>query len=107
LRFGVLLSGTLIFLGWIFKFRPTGNPFFNFQIYDRIPFSDLIFFYWDKKDWAMMISYAGLISLISLPLVRVIVLSILFFRQREYNLAMISFLVILLLFLSISMGLLL
>lgn len=105
LRYGVLFSGTLLLLGWLLKFRLFGNPFFNFQIYDRLPFEELLGFYWDKKDWGILISYAGLISLIALPLIRVILLSFLFLRQKEFFLALISFVVIVLLVVSILLGL--
>jgi uncharacterized membrane protein len=105
LRYGVIFAGTLLLLGWIFNFRFYGNPFFNFQVYDRIPFTELISFYWNKKDWGILLSYAGLISLITLPLIRVALLSFLFLRQKELPLAVISALVIILLLISISLGL--
>ena len=105
LRYGVLLSGGLILIGWVKNFRFQGNPFFNFQIYDQIPFLELFNFHLQKGEWGILVSYAGLITLITLPLFRVILLVFLFLRQKEMLLALISFVVILLLILSMSLGL--
>jgi len=32
LSYSVSICGALIFCGWVFKIKMTGNPFFNFEI---------------------------------------------------------------------------
>lgn len=94
LRAGVYLAGAIMFIGWVWKFQWNGNPFFNFEVYDRIPLTDLIKQHIYLKDWGILISYLGLMVLISLPLIRVFLTGILFFRQKEYTLAGIAFVVL-------------
>lgn len=94
LRAGVYLAGAVMFVGWVWKFKWSGNPFFNFEVYDRIPFIDLIKQHIYLKDWGILVSYAGLLILISLPLIRVLLTGILFIRQKEYTLAGIAFIVL-------------
>jgi len=90
LSFSVLVSGIIIFCGWIFKLKYSGNPFFNFEIYDRISLKDLIIFHFEKKDWPQLISYGGLFFLISIPFMRVLMMTYLYFKNREFILALIS-----------------
>lgn len=94
LRGGVFLAGAVMFVGWIWKLKWKGNPFFNFEVYDRIPFTDLIKQHIYLKDWGLLVSYAGLLILISLPLIRVLLTAILFIRQKEYMLAGIALIVL-------------
>lgn len=94
LRGGVFLAGAVMFVGWCWKFKWAGNPFFNFEVYDRIPLTDLIKQHIYLKDWGLLVSYAGLLILISLPLIRVMLTAILFVKQKEYTLAAIAFIVL-------------
>lgn len=94
LRGGVFLAGGVMLVGWLWKMKWTGNPFFNFQVYDQIPFTDMIKHNLYHKDWGMLISYAGLLILISLPVIRVLLTSILFLKQKEYTLAAIALVVL-------------
>jgi uncharacterized membrane protein len=79
----------------------TGNPFFNFEIYDRIPLKDLLFFHFEKNDWPQLLSYVGLCFLISIPFMRVLIMTFLYFKSREHILALISTSV----FIGLSLGL--
>jgi uncharacterized membrane protein len=101
LSFSVLICGAFIFCGWILNFKMTGNPFFNFEIYDRIPLKDLLIFHFDKKDWAQLISYLGLFLLISVPFIRVLMMMFLYLKTKEFILAFISTTV----FIGLSLGL--
>lgn len=94
LRGGVFLAGIVMLIGWVWKFKWSGNPFFNFETYDRIPLPDLIKQHIFLKDWALLVSYGGLLILISLPLIRVLLTGILFIKQKEYVLAGIAFTVL-------------
>jgi hypothetical protein len=104
LSYSVLICGTLIFCGWIFKLKITGNPFFNFEIYDRIPLKDLLVFHFEKKDWAQLLSYVGLFFLISIPFVRVLIMTFLYLRSKEVILALVSTFVLIGLFLGLALG---
>jgi uncharacterized membrane protein len=104
LRSGVMISGILMLTGWIMRTKISGNPFFNFETYDHIPLSDLIAFHLKNKDWGSLLSYLGLIVLMSLPIIRVLLTSILFLKQKEYLLSFISLSVFLGLILSILLG---
>lgn len=104
LRGGVFLAGAVMFVGWIWKTKWSGNPFFNFEVYDRIPFKDMIQHHLYQGDWGTLVSYAGLLILISLPLIRVLLTAILFVKQKEYTLAGIALLVLSGLTASILLG---
>ena len=101
LSYSVSICGALIFCGWVFKIKMTGNPFFNFEIYDRIPLKDLLNFHFEKKDWAQLISYLGLFLLISVPFIRVLMMMFLYLKTKEFILAFISTSV----FIGLSLGL--
>ena len=104
LRIGVLISAILMLAGFIMQFKFAGNTLFNFTIYDEISLADLLEFNFRKKNWAPLISYSGLIVLISLPLIRVLLTIYLFIRQKEFPLAIIAFLVFIGLIISMSLG---
>lgn len=104
LRVGVIISAILMLAGFILQFKLSGNALFNFTIYDEIPLADLLEFNFRKKNWGPIVSYSGLIVLISLPLIRVLLTIYLFIRQKEYPLAMIAFLVFTGLMISMSLG---
>lgn len=104
LRVGVIVSGIIMFAGWMTQFKLSGDPFYNFQVYDHIPLQDLIGFHIYRKHWGVLISYFGLASLISLPVIRVILTAVLFIRQKEFALALIAFTVLLGLMLSMFLG---
>jgi uncharacterized membrane protein len=100
----VLLAGVLIAVGWAMKFRLNVNPFFNFQTYDPIPLQELVSFHRQRGDYAALISYAGLLVLICLPLFRVLFTAYLFVRQKEFALASIAGGVFLALILAMRLG---
>jgi uncharacterized membrane protein len=104
LRIGVILSGLMMFAGWMATIKWSGDPFFNFQTYDQIPFAELIQFHIYRKDWGVLLSYSGLIVLISLPIIRVLMTSYLFIKQKEYLLATIALVVLSGLILSMLLG---
>ncbi len=104
LRYGVIFAGTLILVGWIKIFKWDGNPFYVFDLYDPIPFTDLFKFYISKKRWGPICIYFGLISLIALPVIRVFLTAFLFIKQKEYILAAVAGFVLLVLIGSFFLG---
>lgn len=104
LRIGVIIAGLIMFVGWMAQFKLTGDPFFNFQTYDHLPLQDLLALHVYRKHWGALISYAGLATLISLPVIRVFLTAILFLKQKEFLLGMIALTVLIGLIFSISLG---
>ena len=104
LRGGVFTAGAIMAVGWIWKTKWAGNPFFTFEVYDQIPLMDMLKNALYRKDYGILISYAGLLVLISLPIIRVLLTAILFIRQKEFALAGIAFLVLAGLSVSILLG---
>lgn len=104
LRIGVVISGLLMLTGFVMQFRWSANALFNFTTYDPIPFIDLLEMNFKWKRIGPLVSYAGLIALISLPLIRVILTTYLFIRQKEYLLALIAFVVFVGLITSMALG---
>ncbi len=93
-----------MFAGWMAQIKMTGDPFYNFQTYDHIPFQDLIGLHIHRKHWGALISYAGLATLISLPIIRVFLTAILFLKQKEFLLALTAMTALFGLIFSMSLG---
>jgi uncharacterized membrane protein len=104
LRIGVLIAGAIMLLGWMSEIKLSGNPFFNFETYDQISLRDLIEYHLYRKDWGVLVSYAGLAFLIILPVVRVLLTAWLFIRQKEFLLAGLAMVVLAGLIVSMSLG---
>lgn len=94
LRYGVIVSGLIMLIGWIMQFELKGNPFYSYDVYDQISFLRLFEIHLRNEHWGILISYAGLLILISLPVIRVLLTAILFIKQREFILALIAFTVL-------------
>ncbi|MGE3609314.1 MAG: DUF1634 domain-containing protein [Bacteriovoracaceae bacterium] len=104
LRIGVILAGIILFAGWIWSFDSSANPFYSYQIYDHIPFLNLVEYYFIDGQYGALIVYGGLFILISLPIIRVFLTGILFFLKKEFLMGSISFIVLILLIISFSFG---
>lgn len=104
LRVGIIVAGLMMLVGWGMGLKFKIDPFFNFQIYDPIPFQDLYNYHLKRGDWWILLSYAGLATLISLPVIRVLLTGILFIKQGEKTLAFVATLVLLALFVSFALG---
>lgn len=104
LRYGVLIAGSFILVGWAMEIQWSGNPFSGFQKYREEPLFRHLRLILDTGEWGFLCAYFGLALLISLPLVRVLMTAYLFFRQREYAMAAIAGFVLFGLILGISLG---
>ncbi len=104
LRLGVLVAGALLLVGWIGMISTHSDGLSGFHAYQEASLREL----WNQalatKRWPVLTSYVGLGCLISLPVIRVLLTSILFFRQHEKVLGGIALLVLLLLLFSFSQG---
>ncbi len=107
LRYGVFVAGALMMGGWVIELihQNQGDPFAPFRNYEVIPLSVQLAQVWEAKAIGMLMSYAGLFTLISLPVIRVALTAILFLKQKERILAGIALLVLLCLIFSFTQGL--
>ncbi len=105
LRYGVLFAGALMAIGWLGGVSFSGNPFDAFHIYGHDSFRIQISRIIDSRDYFAIISYFGLVALISLPILRVALTAVLFFKQREYLLSGVAVFVLIALVASFQLGL--
>lgn len=103
LRAGVILSGALLAMGWALSLR-AGNPLAAFKEYAPVPFGTAVREAWRQRDTALLLSFAGLSVLVSLPPLRVIFTAVLLARAREHVLALIAVFVLLVLAGSFLLG---
>lgn len=104
LRWGVFVSGALIFGGWIWELNLSADPFYSFQRYYNFPLQNILKIYYKNERWGLLLIYLGLAALISLPIIRVLLTAFLFFRQKEFRLGLIALLVLLSLTVSFLLG---
>lgn len=104
LRVGVLVSGIIILIGWLISFKPEKDPFLPLQTYRPYGLIDRLQVHAMLSDWGPVITYLGLGLLISLPVLRVLLSTFLFIKQKEKLMALIGSLVMLGLITSFSLG---
>lgn len=104
LRFGVLLAGFVILVGWLFNFQWSENPFAEFAQYRHVQLADALMVYSQNGDWGSLISFIGLFILISLPIIRVFLTTLLLLKQKEFLLGFIALAVLVGLLISFSLG---
>jgi uncharacterized membrane protein len=104
LRWGVLLAGAFMLIGWASMLDFTQNPLAAFQDYKSESLHESLLNALTQNQWGLLIAYAGLTILISLPLLRVLMTAVLFVKQKETVLAAIAFFVFATLILSFSLG---
>ena len=104
LRLGVVVAAAIIALGWLLSFKAEPEPFSSLKTYHQIDlFTQLELAFMDQN-FGKLISFMGLIALISLPVIRVIFSTFLFVKQKEFIMAMIGSIVLIGLLISFSFG---
>lgn len=104
LRIGVLIAGVFLLIGWMSQFQFIGNPLEKFEHYQHIPFAQSFRECWEQQRWGLITAYVGLCILISLPIIRVFMTAVLFYRLKEFLMASAATLVFVALLLSFSLG---
>lgn len=104
LRWGVVLSGLLLSAGWIGNLLEKGEQLHQFSIYKPQNLVESLHWIILTRDKASLFSYVGIFVLILLPLIRVLLTGVLFVRDKDYPLALFSFIVFGLLVLGIQLG---
>lgn len=104
LRWGVLLAGVFLLLGWVRLLDFSQNPLLAFHDYHEQNLRESLHLALEQRQWGLLTAYVGLGLLISLPLLRVLMTGILFLKEKERLLAALAFFVFFLLVLSFSLG---
>jgi uncharacterized membrane protein len=104
LRYGVMFAGTLMLIGWMSEISFTKDTFAQFATYHDerlwVTLQSLV----QSGRWGLLTAYAGMFSLIALPLLRVLMTLLVFIKKKDYALAVVSTLVLAGLFLSLLLG---
>jgi uncharacterized membrane protein len=104
LRAGVVLSGTFLFIGWIWLLIKNGTQLTSFSTYSPEPFLNSFSTALKTNNYALITSQLGLGSIVLLPLMRVIFTGYLFLKQRDFTLALMATVVFLALISSFFLG---
>lgn len=104
LRAGVVVSGLIIAIGWIWSFKSSADHFTPLKTYQPLNLIDSLEISFMLEYWGRMLSYFGLMILISLPVIRVVLSTLLFIKQKERAMAFIGTMVMIGLLISFSLG---
>lgn len=104
LRVGVIIAGVMMLGGWFTFMDFTGNPLVNFHEYKEMPLLESLELAREQSNWGLLLAYAGLALLVSLPIVRVFMTAVLFTKQRQKILAGIAYFVFFILIISLTLG---
>jgi len=108
LRYGVLFSGLLMLSGWLSTLRLDeslfANPLAKYSVYKTEPLNLQLHEAIGNHQWGVILTYCGLSVLISLPVLRVLLTSILFMKMGDKILAAIAASVLLVLIFSFALG---
>ncbi|MNK07815.1 hypothetical protein D3C87_257350 [compost metagenome] len=104
LRIGVLIAGTFLLVGWLMSWYTQGDMLSTFQTYESQSIIESIHWALVMNNKGLIISYFGLLILVSLPVLRVFMTGFLFIRQKEYTLAFMAYGVFFALLLSVLLG---
>jgi uncharacterized membrane protein len=103
LKFGTIFSGLIIVVGWILSFDQN-NDLINLQDYKKTNLLLTLELEVMAGNWPIILCYAGLFSLICLPVLRVFISMLLLLKQKEKGMALISALVLIGLIISFTFG---
>ncbi len=90
LRYGVLFAATLLFIGWMLQIDFQHDTFAAFSTYKNAPLNQTLANLMAAKSYGLLVSYLGLVVLISLPILRVMLTAVAFVFERDYLLAAIA-----------------
>lgn len=105
LRAGVVVSGILLCVGWLWMWFRQGDVLHSFSEYKNpISFYENIQWAILMDDRATLVSLIGLLILVALPVIRVLMTGVLFFYRKEYRLGVMALLVFVALLSSFFLG---
>lgn len=104
LRMGVVVSGFFMIVGWIFETLKSENSLDKIKTYNPMALADSFQLAYSSGDWATILTYIGLIILVSLPIIRVLLTAVLFIKQKDTPMAALAIFVFLILMTSLMLG---
>ncbi|XGC79471.1 DUF1634 domain-containing protein [Bdellovibrio bacteriovorus] len=104
LRSGVYFAGLFLFVGWFWMWLGSEDIFAHLSDYHPQSFFEMIQWALIMNDRGILMTLAGLVILVCLPVIRVFLTGILFVKQKEYALALMAFGVFLTLIVSFFLG---
>lgn len=104
LRAGVFFSGSLLLVGWLWMLASHGDLLSHFSEYHPQSLAESLHWAFIVNDYSVLLSFAGLLILVLLPVVRVLMTGVLFVKQKEYRLGLMAFAVFTILVGSFFMG---
>ncbi len=104
LRAGVVIAGLLLSIGWLWLWFKNGDILHSFSTYQPQPFIESMHWALVTNDRPMVIAMLGLVILVLLPIIRVFMTGILFFKQKEKTLGLMALTVFIALIGSVLLG---
>lgn len=104
LRGGVLFSGLVLLVGWLWMLVRKGDMLSTLSVYHQQSLWESLQWAFIMNDQPMLLSFAGLFILVTLPVFRVLMTGVLFARQKERLLSVMAFAVFGALVASFFMG---
>lgn len=104
LRYGVLIAGLFIFVGWMSQIDFHHDVFAHFAAYKHATLFETLRLQIAAHNWGLLIAYFGLILLIALPLTRVALTALVFLAERDFAMALCALLVLAGLAFSFALG---
>ncbi|QDK45765.1 DUF1634 domain-containing protein [Bdellovibrio sp. ZAP7] len=104
LRSGVYVAGMLLLIGWLWQLFNSGDTLDNFTTYESRSLFETIHWAVVMHDRPLLISLAGLVVLVLLPITRVFLTGVLFVKQKDRVLAVMAFAVFACLVASFFLG---
>ncbi len=104
LRYGVILAGGVLFIGWMLQIDFTRNVYASFSLYTQQDLLLQLTAAWGVQDWSVLVCYFGLVLLIALPFIRVLLTMFAFAIERDFLMASCALIVVFGLILSVSLG---
>lgn len=104
LRYGVLLAGLFLFIGWMVSLVTHGDLLSTFSVYTPVSLPETTRIALAANDWGKLTALFGLGLLVTLPVVRVLLTGFLFLKEKDYLLAVLAFVVFAVLIASFSLG---
>lgn len=104
LRKGVLSAGVVLIFGWIGMILQDQHTLLDYGVYKTQGVFEEIEWAYLTKDIPLLVAYAGLLILISLPLLRVLLTGYLFLKQKDRAMGLVAFGVLIVLLASFVLG---
>lgn len=104
LRWGVSFSGMVMLGGWLWMLSQGSQRINTFAEYQPQPLIESLHWAVLTNDRSVLLCILGLVILVTLPILRVLMTAILFFKQKEFRLGTMALAVFVVLLASFLLG---